>query len=203
MKSIRNQALAFLLGCVFAAAAGLAREAPGPFRDGETVVFAGDSITHGGWYQYDVQLFYATRFPERKVNIINAGVNGDTAAGCLKRVDSDVLAVEPDQVYIMFGMNDVGRNYRKSATPDVETVAAQQRCLEGYRESMTTLLKRLKAGGTRPVVVTPSPHDQYSQAGSAGTKTATGNDGLAVCAEIGRSHSGQCCVPTRAYSTRR
>jgi len=186
MKSTRNPAFTLLLTVVLAAAVGLAQERPAPFRDGEKIVFAGDSITHGGWYHYYVQLFYATRLPERNVNIINAGINGDTATGCLRRVDRDVLAAKPDQVYLMFGMNDVGRGYRKSATPDAKALAAQEACLKRYRESMAALLERLKTGGTQPVVVTPSPHDQYSQAGIEATKTATGNDGLAVCSRIGR-----------------
>lgn len=89
---------------------GRAQEAPAPFQNGQTVVFAGDSITHGCMYPYYVQLFYATRFPDREITFLNAGVNGDTAAGCLMRLDGDILAVKPDQVYMMFSpMWHIGR----------------------------------------------------------------------------------------------
>ena len=37
---------------------------PAPFKDGDRVVFFGDSITHGGFYGEYVNLFYATRYPE-------------------------------------------------------------------------------------------------------------------------------------------
>ena len=53
---------------VLAAAAGavlLAQAAP--FKDGDRVVFFGDSITHGGFYGEYVNLFYATRYPERNI----------------------------------------------------------------------------------------------------------------------------------------
>ena len=34
-----------------------------PFRDGDTVVFFGDSITHGGMYYKYIADFYRTRYP--------------------------------------------------------------------------------------------------------------------------------------------
>ena len=57
-----------------------------PFRDGDTVVFFGDSITHGGLYHKYIVDFYRTRFPERKIRFVNSGIGGDTAAGAMKRV---------------------------------------------------------------------------------------------------------------------
>ena len=57
-----------VLGC----AAGLSLLAFGGeklIKDGDTVVFFGDSITHGGRYHEFVTDFYRTRFPEaRSVN---------------------------------------------------------------------------------------------------------------------------------------
>jgi hypothetical protein len=35
-----------------------------PFKDGDRVVFFGDSITHGGFYGEYVNLFFSTRYPE-------------------------------------------------------------------------------------------------------------------------------------------
>lgn len=43
-----------------------------PFRDGDTVVFFGDSITHGGLYHKYIVDFYRTRFPERKIRFVNS-----------------------------------------------------------------------------------------------------------------------------------
>ena len=45
-----------------------------PFRDGDTVVFFGDSITHGGLYHKYIVDFYRTRFPERKIRFEYYGV---------------------------------------------------------------------------------------------------------------------------------
>lgn len=168
------------------AASARAQQAPAPFQDGQKIVFTGDSITHGGWYPYYVQLFYATRFPERKVTILNAGINGDTATGCLRRLDEDILAVKPNQVYMMFGMNDVGRGNYKTATPDEKTQAAREASLAAYRKALTENVQRIKAAGAQPVLITPSPHDQYSESADKTHLAVTGNDGLARCAQIVR-----------------
>ena len=41
-----------------------------------------------------------------RVEIVNAGIGGNTTAGGLKRMDADVLANRPDIVTILFGVND-------------------------------------------------------------------------------------------------
>ena len=49
-----------------------------PFKDGDRVVFFGDSITHGGFYGEYMNLFYATRYPERSIWFSNSSVIGCT-----------------------------------------------------------------------------------------------------------------------------
>ena len=44
--------------------------------------------------------------PVPRFNVVNAGVNGDTAAGVLKRLDHDVLAPKPRLVILSIGTND-------------------------------------------------------------------------------------------------
>jgi lysophospholipase L1-like esterase len=162
----------------------LAQEALPELKDGQMVVFLGDSITHGGWFEYDVQLFYATRFPDRKIRVENAGISGATAASSLGRVEKDVLARKPDWVYIMFGMNDVGRHLYAQAEADAATQTGREKCLAAYKSSLSEMVKKIKSSGVAVAVLTPSPYDQYG-------KMATGNlvacnDGLARCAQIAR-----------------
>ena len=61
-------------------------------RDGDTVVFLGDSITAARTYGKIVENYTLLRFPGRKVHFHNAGWGGDTAAGGLKRLERDVFA---------------------------------------------------------------------------------------------------------------
>ena len=62
----------------FAAALSAAAVAPGEvFRDGDVVVFFGDSITHGGYYHEYITDYYRTRFPEARIRFVNSGIGGD------------------------------------------------------------------------------------------------------------------------------
>jgi len=54
-------------------------------KDGDTVVFLGDSITHQCLYTQYLEDFFYTRLPGTHVHFHNAGVNGDRAADALAR----------------------------------------------------------------------------------------------------------------------
>lgn len=172
-----------MLGAFMAMAfATMAQPPPPLFEEGCTVAFHGDSITHNGWYPYYLQMFYATRFPGRRVTMLNAGISA-TCVGDTRRLEEDVLARKPDQVYIMFGMNDVGRGNYKSATVGPKTAKARQKSLDTFVAGLTRTLDALKAAGVAPVLVTPSPYDQYSKTLKCENMAAC-NDGLGNCAKL-------------------
>ena len=98
---------------------------------GKKVVFAGDSITDGGWgnangkpstsrnhydmnhlyghgYAADCAALYMERHPEKNYRFYNRGISGDTLAGLEKRWNDDVLALNPDVISIFIGINDTG-----------------------------------------------------------------------------------------------
>lgn len=77
-------------------------------RDGDTVVFLGDSITAARSYGKMIENYTLLRFPQRKVRFINSGIGGDTAAGGLKRIERDVFAHKPTVLIVAFGTNDIG-----------------------------------------------------------------------------------------------
>lgn len=85
-------------------------EAEDPFaiRDGDTVAFLGDSITAARTYGKLVENFTLLRYPDRTVRFINAGVGGDTAAGGLKRLESDVFNHNVTLLTVAYGINDIG-----------------------------------------------------------------------------------------------
>jgi lysophospholipase L1-like esterase len=92
---------------------GLRREGP------VTVVAFGDSVTHGavaaGEMDYDsvywnrFRLMIQERYPYMPVNVINAGIGGDSAPRALGRMEDQVLRHRPDLVIVCFGLNDVHR----------------------------------------------------------------------------------------------
>ena len=63
-----------------------------PFKEGDRVVFLGNSITDGGRYHSFIWLYYMTRFPDMPLTIMNAGIGGDTAYDMNKRLDGDIVA---------------------------------------------------------------------------------------------------------------
>jgi lysophospholipase L1-like esterase len=149
-------ALAFL--CL--AGPALAAEAPAPFalRDGDRVVFYGDSITQDGAYGRLVEEYVRTRFPKWDVRFYNAGVGGDTVRGGWAgpvdvRLERDVIALRPTVVTIMLGMNDGG--YKPF---DPMTLSAFG---EGYRAIVAKLRQALP--GVRLTFIRTSPFDDVSR----------------------------------------
>ncbi len=50
-------------------------------RDGQRVLFFGDSITQGGGYVQLIDAFLATRLPAQTFEIVNHGISSETISG--------------------------------------------------------------------------------------------------------------------------
>lgn len=81
------------------------------------IVCFGDSITGvyyhtGGKRAWGDMLRIALNklYPNAKLELYNAGISGNTTEKGLKRIDRDVLALKPQLVVVMFGMNDCAKN---------------------------------------------------------------------------------------------
>jgi lysophospholipase L1-like esterase len=128
-------------------------------RDGQRVVFLGDSNTFAGhWIGYlDAYLF--TRFPERKYQLINLGLPSETVSGLSEpdhpyprpdihtRLEQALTKTKPDVVVVCYGMND-GIYYPFS-----------EERLAKYRDGIQKLLDRIDRSGAKVVLMTPSPFD--------------------------------------------
>src|SRR5437016_3195508 len=82
-------------------------------RDGDRVVFYGDSITDQRRYTSFVETYVVTRFPKLNVSFVHSGWGGDRVNGggggpIDVRLWRDVLPYNPTVVTIMLGMNDGG-----------------------------------------------------------------------------------------------
>ena len=131
-----------------------------PFKKGERVVFVGNSITHGGHYHSFIWLYYMTRFPDMPVNVMNAGVGGDSAWDIIKRLDSDVFGKNPTYMTMTFGMNDVG--YYDFYKPEAQEIAQKQ--IEKSLASYKSIEKKmLDAKGVTKVLIGGSPYDETSK----------------------------------------
>lgn len=138
-----------------------------PFKDGERVVFWGDSITHGGLYTKMLADFYLTRYPDRVVRFYNAGVAGDNAGAAMMRFEDDVQRWRPTVVTVMFGMNDSWRDMYdpvKMVDPKYKAAVSirEKTCFDTYAGNMTKLVQRVRkdAPQARLMVLTPTPYDE-------------------------------------------
>jgi alpha-galactosidase len=165
-----------------------------PFDPGERAAFLGDSITHGGGYVFYLQLFQELRAHGTGARAMNVGISGDTAGGGIARWDWDVLSQKPDSVFVMFGMNDVGRGNYKNNTPDARTLKARAASLTRYETNQTVLAEKILSAGKRLRILTPSPYDQYSDCKTSNL-VACNEPGLADCAAICRRLASAKKVP--------
>ena len=158
-----------------------------PFAKGERVTLLGDSITHGGKYGGNLQLFWDVRFPGSGTRIMNCGISGGTADGGIKRWERDVLAQKPDRIFVMFGMNDVGHgNYRAGLDP-AQAKSGRAASEARYAANMAEIATRTLAAGKRLAIVTPTPYDEYGTNYTAAVGTNCNTIGLAHLAETCRA----------------
>jgi lysophospholipase L1-like esterase len=139
---------------------GLAARAENKFalKDGDRVVFYGDSITDQRLYTTFAETYAVTRFPKSNVTFVHSGWGGDRVGGggggpIDLRLDRDVIAYKPTVVTIMLGMNDA--SYQPFRDPVFNTYAT------GYKH----IVDKLKADlpGVRLTLIKPSPYDDITR----------------------------------------
>ena len=136
-----------------------------PVKPGEKIIFFGDSITHDGRYIALLQLILDSRGISGS-DVMNAGISGQTTAGGLRRIKHDVIDRKPDRVFILFGMNDIGRGvvYRVDSP---ENIKQRERRLATFTVNSKKIIDTLKAAGITPVLMTPTAYDQYQKDGKS------------------------------------
>jgi lysophospholipase L1-like esterase len=126
-------------------------------KDGDTVVFYGDSITTQRFYTREVEEFVLTRYPKLHVRFVNAGVPGDRVDGgyagtMAQRVERDVVQFHPTEITVMLGMNDGGWGYGPANV--------DESFQKGYRTLLETLQKA--APDAAITLMCPTPYDEIA-----------------------------------------
>src|SRR5712671_6626379 len=130
-----KRSIVLLCALTISSAAALAQDAFA-LRDGDRVVFFGDSITDQRRYTSFVETYVVTRFPKLDVRFVHSGWGGDRVSGggggpMDVRLWRDVLPYNPTVVTIMLGMND--GSYRAFDQPVFDTFAT------GYKHIVDVL----------------------------------------------------------------
>ncbi len=145
--------VALALGCQSLAAQGAFA-----LRDGDRVVFFGDSITDQRLYTTFAETFVVTRFPKLNISFVHSGWGGDRVTGggggpMDVRIWRDVLPYNPTVLTIMLGMND-GR-YRAFDQQIFDEFST------GYKHIVDTVKHQIP--GIRITLIQPSPYDDVTR----------------------------------------
>ena len=115
-----------------------------------TIVFLGDSVTQGSFYDKpDYEAVYHNRikkklnflFPRAVVNIINAGIGGTTAIVGAERLERDVISRNPDLCVVCFGLNDMGED---------------EHAIKVYTDALSEIFEKLTNYGCEIIFMTPN-----------------------------------------------
>lgn len=127
-------------------------------KDGDRVVFYGDSITDQRLYTTYIESYCVSRFPKKHFTFIHSGWGGDRVTGggggpIDLRLDRDVFVYKPNVVTICLGMND--GSYRAFDQGIFDTY------VKGYRHILDRLTKELP--GVRITLLTASAYDDVTR----------------------------------------
>jgi lysophospholipase L1-like esterase len=135
-----------------------------PFQAGQRVLFLGDSITDcehrgraqplGYGYVMLIDALLAAHDPDLALDIVNRGNDGDTIVDLERRFEQDVVALRPDWLFVMIGVNDVINRYQEAYRARAVDDAT-------YRATWHRLLPRARSAGPadRIVLLEPTPLD--------------------------------------------
>jgi len=126
-------------------------------KNGERVLFYGDSITEQRYYAVAVEAYVRTRFPNLQVKFRNSAVGGATVRGNWTApvdlsLSRDVFPFKPNIVTIMLGMND--GSYRPFDPAIFNTYKT------GYEHIIQSLQAHLP--GVKIVLIEPTPWDDVT-----------------------------------------
>ena len=163
--------------CLLVGSLGMSAQADFQLRDGDTVVFLGDSITAERTYGKVVENYTLLRFPDRKVRFINAGRGGDTAAGGLKRLDRDVLDAGATVVIVAYGINDIGWGTK-----------ADDEHRKLYLDSIRAIVERCQARHVRAYIASAAIPNESNDHGETDYLQRMCDDAMAAARDLG-AHS--------------
>ena len=110
------------------------------------VLFQGDSVTDcgrdredfyglGDGYAFFVSSLYRAMNPGKAVEFINRGISGNRVRDLRERWQKDAIALKPDILSIMIGINDTWRRY------DNNDMTSAEKYYEDYRYILSETLK--------------------------------------------------------------
>ena len=137
-----------------------------PVRNGQTFLFIGDSVTacgrtrepdfiiggvpiagkpYGTGYVRCFMDIVAAERPERDVNWINKGIDGDTVGSLRVRWDEDVMTIRPDWLSIMIGIGNCEREFEMPL----------DQAVDAFRSDYVAILEKTTSFSPRLILLDP------------------------------------------------
>lgn len=199
---MENPRLAFIIFATAFSLASIAQQKGEEviFKDGDRVCFIGNSITNNGQFHNFIALYYATRFPNEKIQFFNCGISGDAAGNVIRRMDKDILVNKPTWSLVKLGMNDVGRGLYSPFADTIHGIQQKrQAAIDTYKENLEIIINTLLKNNSKVVLQKPSIYDQ---AGALKAENHFGvNDALKECCKCIDELAAKYNLPTVDYWT--
>jgi len=120
-----------------------------PLKEGDRIAFLGDSITQGGvkpnGYVWLIEEALKAKQPDKKVELIKAGISGNKVPDLQRRLEKDVTSKKPTIVFIYIGINDVWHWNNNRGTKK-----------EDFESGLNDIIKRIQDAGAIVVLATPT-----------------------------------------------
>ena len=147
MTSARSLLLLLVIGATLTSCSGERIM----LRNGERIIFFGDSITEQGvspkGYVTLIKEELKARYPDLVLQTIGAGVSGNKVTDLAKRLSRDVIERNPTVVVIYIGINDVWH----WALPDHFGTTK-----EDYEKNLREIIARIRYFGAAVLLCTPT-----------------------------------------------
>lgn len=148
------------------------------------IVALGDSITRavrpgvGPTETYAWMLGADLRSRGINAEVVNAGIGGEQTNQALARLEKSILPLKPNIVTLMYGTND-SYQYKGEQAPRVTK--------EQYQENLQQLVRKLRAAGATPVLMTPPRWGKSAKNGVGDDPNPLLAEYLPACREVARA----------------
>lgn len=134
------------------------------FDKGDKIVIIGDSISDfdrarpvgeglfnawGTSYVADFGALLNSVYPEMKLRVVNMGISGNNVRDLDKRWETDVMALKPDWVGVLIGINDVWRQF------DSPLITESHVMPDEYARTYERLIRRTMEAAKGMILMTP------------------------------------------------
>ncbi|MBN2413246.1 SGNH/GDSL hydrolase family protein [candidate division KSB1 bacterium] len=128
-------------------------------KDGQQILFIGDSITQDGTYIDYIETFLSAKYPDKNFNILDLGLSSETVCGLTEpghpyprpnvheRLQRVLERTDPDIVVACYGMND-----------GIYSPLSEDR-FKAFQDGILKLINKVKETGAQLYLLTPPPYD--------------------------------------------